>query len=123
MLANQGVRCPSELLGQLDDIGVTERQFGVGCLVQRGIASAASEHASSPPGFGEAGVAASGPDARAFEMQRGLGHAPAVALAADEIPGLAHRVIEEDLVEHGITGHLAQGPDGHSGLVEPEGEP
>ena len=75
------------------------------------------------PGFGEAGVPAAGADAGALEVERRLGDRPAVALAADEVGGVAHRVVEEHLVEDGVAGHLAQRPDGDAGLVEREREP
>jgi hypothetical protein len=68
-------------------------------------------------------VATARADAGAFEVQRRLGDRPSVAFTADEVGGIDDRVVEEDLVEHGIAGHLAQRADGHAGLVEREGEP
>jgi hypothetical protein len=75
------------------------------------------------PGSREAGVRSARADAGALEVQGGLGHRPPVALATDEVGGVADRPIEEHLVEHRLPGHLAQRPDGDGGLVQREGEP
>ena len=66
---------------------------------------------------------AAGPDARALEVERGLGHGPAVARAADEVGVVTHGLVQEHLVEDGITGHLPQRADGDARLVEGKGEP
>ena len=94
-----------------------------GNRVGGGLAGATAEHAALGPRRGEAGVRAAGADAGTLEEEGGLGDGPAVALPSDEVGGVADRVVEEDLVEHGVAGHLPQGPDGDAGLVEGEREP
>ena len=92
-------------------------------LVEGGVAGPAPEHAALGPGEREAGHPAAGADAGALEVQGGLRDHPAVALAADEVGVVDDRLVEEDLVEDVVAGHLPQRPDGDAGLVELEGEP
>ncbi len=54
------------------------------------------------------------PDRDALEHQRGQRRAPAVADAADDRVGVDRDVVEEDLVELGLAGDLAQPAHGHA---------
>src|SRR5437016_10006506 len=58
--------------------------------------------------------------------ERGDGAAPAVVLAADPVVVGDLYVVEEDLGELGMPGHLLEGPDGHAGggqVDDEHGEP
>ena len=90
------------------------------------VAASPARRPSMPPfgpGYREAGVRAARADAGALEVERRLRDRPAVALAADQVGGVAHGVVEEHLVEHRLAGHLAQRTDRDAGLVEREREP
>jgi hypothetical protein len=66
---------------------------------------------------------ATGAEAGALVHERGVGHGPAVVAAADG-GGVGHPGVgEEDLVEHGVAGHLAQRADLDARLVHVDGEP
>ena len=58
-----------------------------------------------------------------LEEERRLRDRPPATRTADEVGVVAHRVVEEDLVEHRVAGHLAQRPDRDARLVEVEREP
>ena len=68
-------------------------------------------------------MATTGADAGPLEVERGLGDHPPVALAADEIGVGDDGVVEEDLVEDVVAGHLPQRPDLDARLVQLEREP
>ncbi len=122
-LAEQRVARPSLRLRPGHEVGELDDQVGVGRRVQGGVAGAAAEEAALRPRRREPRVRTSRTDAGPLEIERRLGDGPAVALAADEVGGVADGIVEEDLVEHGLARHLAQRTDGHARLIERECEP
>ena len=123
LLADERVAVAPELLGQLDHVVIAEGELGVGWFVLGRVARPASLHAAAPARLGEPRMGTAGSDARTLEVQRGLRDRPTVAFAADQVGVVDHGVVEEDLVEDGVTRHLAQRPDGDAGLLQRESEP